>query len=128
MKFLYPTFIKLVMVASLMVAAQDDIPHWYYIVFRLGMCTCCGLIIYILYGYSGDRSLGIGGTLMILILFNPILKPRYTREDWAMVDWIMAAIISLWMIYDIFLFIKRRIALSKAKKELKDLLMTRREA
>lgn len=103
------------MVASLIVATMEDIPDWYYILFRLFICACCGLLIYILLLFNEDRSLGIGGAVMLLILFNPIFRPRYGHEGWIMVDWVIVGVISLWAIYDVIDYALRKMKLKRAK-------------
>jgi len=116
-KLIFQTIIKLGIVSSLIVASMEDIPDWYYILLRLFICSAMALTAYILLTYNDDRSLGIGGCVLIFLLYNPIFKPHYTKEDWDMVDWIISFIILIWGLTDIIIFTRNRKNLKLAKQE-----------
>ncbi len=60
--------IKSILITALIIATLEDIPHWYYVIFRLAMCGLSALLCYL---FLSDK----------VLLLPADVKKRYRLVD-----------------------------------------------
>lgn len=98
------TILKLVIVAMLIVAASTKQPYTFYTLLRW---VVIGGYIYFAYQANVKKQVGllIYYTL-VAILFNPFYKVWFQKDVWHIVDYAVAAITAITVVYDWFQYKK----------------------
>ena len=98
------TAIKLSIAVSLIVAAATKQQYSYYNFIRWVV-----MISFVYFGYKSYTQKQFGLLIyfgIVAIMFNPFQKFWFQKQTWHLIDYLIAAITTLTIIYDWFLLIK----------------------
>lgn len=87
--------------ATMLLIALASLPYGYYTLLRIVVCVCCCVIVYQAHERTGTIWSGWSIALIFLaILFNPLIRVHLTREIWAPIDVLAAAILVAHMLIE----------------------------
>ena len=86
-----PTFIWLCSAAALLIALAP-LPYWYYTFLRIIVFAAAAFLTYQHYKHEQEFSVWVALLGGIAILFNPLIPIHLSREIWAPIDVIAAAV------------------------------------
>lgn len=103
----YSVTIRLLLIPLLMLCLADNLPHGYYQFLRLTVCL--GSLWMGIRELQKNRAFPGIVAIGLAILFNPIFKMIFSKDDWQGIDVLVAFYFSIWLIIDgIGYFIQKR--------------------
>lgn len=106
--FIKTNAIKLIGVMFLIVATFK-VPYSYYELFRTAIYVLFIPLIYLLTRHKNtDHSMGIAICVLLLFVFNPVVKSTWKKADWILADYGLAILLTIWILHDSFRYFKER--------------------
>jgi hypothetical protein len=64
-------------------------------------------LIYLLAKHKNtDHSVGIAVSVLLLFVFNPVLKLNWKKADWIVADYGLAILLIVWIIHDVVKYLR----------------------
>lgn len=87
--------------AAMLLGALAELPYGYYTLLRIVVCACCLVILYQAHMVL-ERTVSVWTVALgaMALLFNPLVRVHLTREIWAPIDVVCAAVLIAHMLIE----------------------------